>query len=364
MRLFLFALCGLWLFQCCTPIKPTEQEKIIGVKIYDHQGSFDRLFEEWKSIGINTVFASKDLLSNHDFRERAINNQIKTFVILPIFNDEASLKENPEAYAIKSNGELAIDDWVKFACPSDADFKKDKVESIKNFVKDYNPDGLSIDFIRHFVYWEKVFPETVTSSLPNTCFDARCIEKFQEHSKLSVPDSLSKTVEISSWILKNHSSEWTTWKCYLITNMIKEIVEKVKVINPEILINAHIVPWRQGDFDGGIKNIAGQDIKSITGHVDFLSPMTYSHMVKRDARWIHEVVQDFYHQTQGNILPSIQVKEAYLSDSLSSVEFEKNLDAALVEPSKGVVFWSWEKLEQDPWKKEIIKKKIIDQMQF
>lgn len=364
MRLFLFTLSTLWLFQSCTPTKSTEQEKIVGVKIYDHQGSFDRLFEEWKSIGINTAFVSKKLLANKDFRSGTLKNEIKTFVILPIFFDEEALNENPKLYAIKANGAQAVDEWVKFVCPSNDTFRKEKVASIEKLVQAYDPDGLSIDFIRHFVYWEKVFSETVTSSLPNTCFDARCIEKFQKHSGVSVPDLFGETDEISSWILENHSSEWTTWKCHLITNMIKEIVEKAKTINPEILINVHIVPWRQGDFDGGIQNIAGQDIKSIAGHVDFLSPMTYSHMVKQDAGWVHEVVTDLYHQSQGNILPSIQVKEAYLSDSLSSDEFEENLEAALEEPSKGVIFWSWEQLEQNPWKKEFIKKKVVDQMQL
>lgn len=357
MRNAVFILVAIVLFQSCNT--SDSNETIIGVKIYDHSGSFEQLFDEWNSIGINTVFASKDLLSNHDFKERAINNQIKTFVILPIFNDEASLKENPEAYAIKSNGELAIDDWVKFACPSNADFKKDKVESIINFVKDYNPDGLSIDFIRHFVYWEEVFPNNSFSSLPNTCFDSTCIYKFQQYSGINVPDSLVDTQEISSWILENYPAKWTDWKCSSITNMIEEIVVKAKAVNPQILINVHIVPWRQHDFNDGIKKIAGQDLVAISGIANYLSPMAYSHMVKQDAEWVHDVVADMYGQTQGNILPSIQVKEEYLTDTLSSSSFKENLESALKAPSMGVVFYSWENLEKDPWKKEIIRKKVL-----
>lgn len=359
MRYSLLAIIAIWLFISCNPTQIVENNRIIGVKIYDHQGSFDHLFEEWKSIGINTVFASKELLSNKAFRERAVNNQIKTFVILPIFNDEAVLNENPEAYAITSDGELAIDDWVNFACPSNADFKKDKVESIVNFVKTYNPDGLSIDFIRHFVYWEKVFPDHSFSSLPNTCFEPTCISKFQQDSGIIVPDDLVETRDISSWILENHPAAWTAWKCASITSMIEEIVEKAKAVNPEILINVHIVPWRQQDFNNGIKKIAGQDVVAISGIANYLSPMTYAHMVKQDAGWVHDVVVDLYGQTQGRILPSIQVKEEYLSDTLSSSVFKENLESALMAPSKGVVFWSWEHLEKDPWKKEIIKRQVL-----
>ena len=56
------------------------------------------------------------------------------------------------------------------------------------------------------------------------------------------------------------------------------------------------------------------------------------------------------------VLPSIQVKEAYLTEVLSKGEFEENLQAALAPPSQGVVFWSWAHLEQNPEKKLIIKK--------
>lgn len=359
MKFFIAAIFTLFLFQSCIHIHSTENDNIIGVKIYDHQGSFNLLFEEWKEIGINTAFISKELLSNKDFRDGAIKNQIKTFVILPMFFDEDALNNNPELYAIKSNGEQAVDEWVKFVCPTNSSFRKDKIDQIMKLVEGYNPDGLSIDFIRHFVYWEKAFPETPLSRLPNTCFNPSCIIGFQKHSEIVVPDSLTKTEEISSWILENHLSEWTKWKCDLITNLIEEIVNKAKKIKPDILINVHIVPWRQADFDNGIKIIAGQDVKAISIHTDFLSPMAYSHMVRQDASWVHTVVEDLNNQTQSSILPSIQIKEEYLTDSLGSHEFEKNLESALMSPSKGVVFWSWEHLEQDPWKKEIIRRIML-----
>lgn len=359
MKIFLSLILTSILFYSCTQTTPTEDHKIIGVKIYNHQGSFDPLFEEWNSIGINTAFVSKELLANETFRKGATQNQIKTFVILPIFFDEEALNLNPELYATKSNGDQAVDDWVKFVCPSNLKFRKDKITSILKLVREHNPDGLSIDFIRHFVFWETVFPDRPLSSLPNTCFDSSCTGKFQEDSGILIPDSLTKTEEMSSWILENHLSEWTAWKCDLITSMVEEIAVKAKEIKPEILINAHIVPWRKDDFDNAITIVAGQDVKAISRHTDFLSPMTYSHMVKQDAAWVHAVVEELNRQTQRNILPSIQVKEAYLSDSLSSHEFEENLTFALMTPSKGVVFWSWEHLDLDPWKKEIIRKKLL-----
>jgi uncharacterized protein related to proFAR isomerase len=79
-------------------------------------------------------------------------------------------------------------------------------------------------------------------------------------------------------------------------------------------------------------------------------------MVKRSAPWINSVVNDMFNRTKGRIVPSIQVKEAYLPDILSVSEFEDALSEALKLPSEGVIFWSWDALDKDPPKKEVIKK--------
>ena len=94
MKILLIILSTLLLFQTCSQLNPNDN--IIGVKIYNYQGSFDPLFDEWKSIGINTAFVSKELLENDGFRTGAAANQIKTFVILPIFFDDEALTKNPE----------------------------------------------------------------------------------------------------------------------------------------------------------------------------------------------------------------------------------------------------------------------------
>lgn len=333
---------------------PHSHDQIIGVKIYDHSGDFGHLITEWNSIGINTAFVSKELLANKEFRKQTEKARIKTFVILPVFFDE-NLDDHPNNYAIKSNGEKAIEEWVKFACPSNVQYRKEKINAIVNLVESYNPDGISIDFIRHFVFWEKVYPDALASALPNTCFCNSCIHQFCSRNKINKPDSLSETSDISSWILDVFPDQWTSWKCQLITTMIYEIVSKVKKVKPEVLVNVHVVPWEKDAFKHGIQRIAGQDLKAMSPLTDYLSPMTYSHMVKQNAGWVHEVVTDFEAQTIAKVLPSIQVKEAYLSDTIGSRIFEDNLRSALLPPSSGVIFWSWEHLEKDPWKKDIIK---------
>ena len=56
---------------CFDACNPKLEERVIGVKIYDHQGSFDELFEEWNRMGINTGFCSQELIFDQDFMKEA-----------------------------------------------------------------------------------------------------------------------------------------------------------------------------------------------------------------------------------------------------------------------------------------------------
>jgi hypothetical protein len=352
-NLFIFGM-----LEYCKKEKAAEdkrgEEQIVGVKIYEYQGNLRVLFEEWRRMGINTVFVSEILASRDEFRSLAKAMNIAVFVIFPVFYDPESLEEDPALYAITDQGEQAKEEWVTFVCPSRSDYRRQKIELAKDWVKRLNPDGLSIDFIRHFVFWEKVYPDQTLESLVNTCFDDHCMRKFQQDTEIVIPDSMETVPKIAHWIRKNCLSEWTQWKCGLITRMIEEIAGEVRTIKPRILINVHAVPWRQKDFGGAIKIVAGQDFAKIAPVVDFLSPMTYAHMVKREPPWIHSLVKDISDQAVCRILPSIQVKEAYLKDRLTVEEFRASLTEALKPPSQGVVFWSWEALDTEPEKKDVI----------
>ncbi|MDH4258297.1 MAG: hypothetical protein OEV50_05735, partial [Candidatus Aminicenantes bacterium] len=315
----------------------------------------------WRSLGINSAFVSVSLYSQKDFKELAGQNGISTFLIVPIFYNPEELQKKPDLYAVTDKGEEAREEWVSFVCPSRGDYRKQRVEYIKNLVKELNPDGISLDFIRYFVFWEKIYPDRTLDSITNTCFDQHCLDNFQKDTGVRLPPGISLSQEKAKWIIENHKQEWTEWKCKVITSMVETIAAETRRIKPELKINVHAVPWREGDFGGAVKIIAGQDLKAIAAFTDFISPMCYSHMVQREPPWINSVVKDIQTRTKSRTIPSIQVKEAYLSETLSLQEFREALSEALKPPSSGVVFWSWEALEQDPEKKDIIKTLLVSQ---
>jgi len=348
------------IFSSCTKEK-YYSDKIIGVKIYDHSGDFNTLFNEWTQLGINTAFVSPSLDSVSSFRKQAAINGIRRFIIIPTFFDPAALKNNPELYAITAKGTPAREEWVEFVCPNKTDFRQKKVTYIKNLINDLDPDGISIDFIRYFAFWEKIYPDRSMASLSNTCFDITCLDKFQKDTGLKIPYSEKGTEQIALWIIKNYGIEWAAWKCNTITSMVKEIADVARAVKPDIKINLHAIPWRSDDYNGAIKKIVGQDLTKLTRYVDFISPMCYHHMVKRKPEWIHDVTTDFFEQTNNNILPSIQVSKAYLPENITVEDFKESIEQALKTPSIGMVFWNWDAIDNSPDKKNIIQNLLMEE---
>lgn len=330
-------------------------QTLIGAKIYDHQGSYKELFSQWNQLGINTGFCSEELISDHEFMKEAGEHQITTFVIFPVFFNPDLLSRQPELAAILQDGEVAREEWVEFVCPSREDYRQQVVEHARRLIRDFQPDGISIDFIRHFVYWEKVYPDRDPATLPLSCFDSACMQKFLEVSGITMPVEPGNIAEEALWILRNHHKAWTAWRSKLITGMVKDISEAVREEKPDILVNIHLVPWAEEDFNGAMQRIAGQDVRALAELSDYLSPMTYAHMLKRPPEWVHDIVEDINRQSGSRVLPSIQVGKAYLDTDYDLEEFRQTMDAALKAPSSGVVLWSWERLVAEPEKVKLFK---------
>jgi hypothetical protein len=329
---------------------------LIGVKVYAHDGDLGELFEEWDRVGINLVLASPELAAKDNFISLARSHSMRVFLIVPTFFNAEALDQDSSLYSITSLGEKAIDDWVEFICPNRSKYRMSHIRHLKTLVGEIQPDGISLDFIRYFVFWEKVFPDQIYDNFPQTCFDEDCLGRFLAAYNVGIPDTCISVREKADFILQHYRQEWTEFKCNIISGYVAEMAEAIKSVNPEIQINFHAVPWKSNDFDGAIRSIAGQDLKQIAPLVDYISPMCYHHMVIQSPEWVHEVVNDIAFQAPDErILPSIQVSKAYLETSISETEFRDALIEALRPPSDGVIFWSWEALEESPEKLKVVR---------
>ena len=138
LAVFVVLCCG-----CERPEGDELSERIIGVKIYKHDGNFNDLFREFRTLGINTVFCSVELYSKPEFGKLARQHGISAFIILPIFFDADTLEQNPNLFAITSRGQQARHDWVTFVCPSRQSYREQKIRNIVDLVKVLEPDGIT-----------------------------------------------------------------------------------------------------------------------------------------------------------------------------------------------------------------------------
>src|SRR4030067_1782602 len=92
--------------------------------------------------------------------------------------------------------------------------------------------------------------------------------------------------------MAEHGREWTEWKCGVITGLARSIADEARAIKPKLRVNIHSVPWRETDFGGAIKVIAGQDLAALAATADMISPMGYWHMLKRKPPLIRGAVAE------------------------------------------------------------------------
>ena len=355
-------LSALFFLNGCGPARPmaapASSPEIIGVKVYQPVDRPEAMFKNWRKLGINTAFIGPELAASGDFVRLVKEAGFKTFLILPVFYNPEKLKASPELYATTGEGKPAKDDWVEFVCPGNLSYRREIIEKARKLVEDYQPDGLSLDFIRHFIFWEKVYPDSTPELLKTTCFCPGCLTAFQKETGIKIPAEITGYPAVPAWILNNHRSAWQEWRNRQVTSMVEEISAAVRQVNHFLLLNIHLVPWREEDFNGARISVAAQDLKSLFRYVDYVSPMCYAHMVKRPPDWVNSVVSDLKKQVPNPVIPSIQVREAYLPEKLSPQEFDLTLQAALKPPSSGVVFWNWEALAESKDKQEIARKRI------
>ncbi len=333
------------------------QSPLVGVKMYQVPGNWDATFAAWKRLGITAVWAGPEVQRERAFREGCKAQGLKRYLIFPVFFNPEVLKAHPDWVALDQQGRRAVDDWVEFVCPSRTAYLDLRSGELSALLREVEPDGLSLDFLRHFVFWEMVYPDRSAASLPRTCLCDTCWARFRRETGLQDGADLKSPQARWAFLERGAFAAWTRWRRSVIEGIAKDLATRGRREKAGLEVCLHAVPWRLSDFGGAALNVAGQDLGALGAQVDLVSPMVYHHMVKRPTGWIHDVVKEMAGRTDRPILPSIQVAEAYLKTPLDVRTFRRALDQALMAPSRGVVFWNWEALAKDPAKQRVVQRR-------
>ena len=324
-----------------------------------------------KEVGANQLLFFPDQIDESKYPgvAKILNNsKIDLWLIAPTFyhDDNRSAAQIDDFgrepnWAICDDGEIAWENngpaphpsgsWVRFVCPNDHDYLDYRINYLKDALRKCDFTGISLDFMRYFVYWEGAYSFTDPKTFRNACFCDDCIAEFATINStttggITTPLIIegTTTVEKATFIKNKYFRQWTNYKCGKIDKTVEYVLSELRKEFPNLKANIHAVPWKNDGYGGAIKSIAGQDFALLSNRLDQITPMTYNFLVDRPASWINEVTSDVFNVVNGKIpvIPTIEVR------GVSDSHYEAALTSAIKSPSSGVVIWRFEDITNRP----------------
>jgi hypothetical protein len=320
--------------------------------------------EQLHRAGISAVFARIDDFfadttverNVREFRKLLRDAGIHFYNTVPVFLNPDALAKNPSLVGYGSMGNPSKSTeaaWLQFVCPTRPDYRQQRIAWFVSLVRELHPDGLSLDFIRYFVYWEAVAPDRTVDSIDKFCFCDYCLHLMTDELGFHFPTHATTRQAKAAWVLANHREAWTAWKCEKITSMVRESATTAKTMQPELKISLHGIPWMESDYDHGLRVVVGQDLQKLAPFVDIFGPMCYFEMLHLTPEWVHNVVVDYFRLTAKAPLPSVQASGSR-RHPVAVEAIRKHFLAGFESPSAGLNVFEWNSLRNDPAKIAIL----------
>ncbi len=255
---------------------------------------------DWlQGMGINTVFVSPD--ENPSILAALRKAGIVCLQEFTVFAGRSLYRDHPQWRPVAPDGEeLKPDGWYYGLSPNHPELRQKRLDDFRQRLQNPHIQGIWLDFIRYAVRWEKFQP-----TLIDNCFSPASLRQFEQFAgiRLSPSDSVA---EKSTVILSQHRSAWVDFKVNTIASWVEEACRIRDRERPEVWIGLFAVPWLPDDFDGAIRNIAGQDFKILAENVDVFSPMVYHRLCGKTTPWIGQVALSVQNQTGKPVWPIVQ----------------------------------------------------------
>ncbi|GAC1467708.1 MAG: hypothetical protein NVSMB9_09620 [Isosphaeraceae bacterium] len=276
----------------------------------------------------------------------------KVFAEFNTMHEGEFLKEHPDAAPVGPEGSPSPppDGW-QGVCPTHPGYRKNRMDAFRKTLKEFEIDGIWLDYHHAHASWEQAIPD-----LPDTCFCARCVERFTRETGIDLPSG--PTSEIAHRLLGLHKTDWVNWRCGVFTDWVREFREIRDETRPKALLGTFHCPWTNEDFQGALRNKLAIDLKAQAKYLDVFSPMTYHARFGHaaDVDWIgKQIVWLGQHlgvtgrkEDRLKIWPIVQLSEWGEPVPLSQVA--DVLDAGTRAPATGVTVFVWGSLAKD-WKK-------------
>jgi hypothetical protein len=275
---------------------------------------------------------------------------IALWLNLPVFYDQEYLDRHPEEYSITSRGRKAVREWLHFVCPSRETHRDALLRDLRTCLFRVQPKVVSLDFIRHFVFWEGVRLDGPATDIEDGCYCPVCLDTFAKYcGERLAPESAPARVR------GDLRPQWGDWKCSEISAFANRVFAEIRALAPRAKLAIKTIPWRESDLDGAIRSVAGQDVRSLTEQVDLVSPMAFTHVLRQTPEWKRGLLRHVAAVTEKPILSYIQTDKLYRPEEISLAQFEAEVKEALEPAWAGTVVFDYQQLVANPEKAAILR---------
>ena len=304
------------------------------------------------------------------FREALAKEGIAYWPTLCTFFNPYELEKDPTLRPIAQDGSpMDMIDWYVGITPTRQDYITRQASNIFKVVEVLEPDGIFLSFIRWPGFWELWMPHHSRVDFPEYSYDSHTIKRFMAETGVQVPYPVKSSGEIpvvtraAAWIDSHARNAWTTWKCDVITDVVRQVRQVVQESKPDLQIMINTLPFGENDYDNARDSTFGQRLETLSDVVDIFEVMTYHQILKRPVNWIPTIGGEVKRRTGKKTVCTLQVEPLYLdgihasearSPLIDTEEFSQAVNAVESGNLDGVVLFVW----SDLLKKAIVEKDL------
>jgi hypothetical protein len=318
---------------------------------FDPSADAEKFAASCREWGIRQAILPPDFFRNDKMVRALAKNGLGVWLNLPVFYNPEYLEQHPEDYAITSKGNKAIHDWCHFVCPSREKYLDKFVGDLRTLLSQLQPEIVSIDFIRHFVFWEGVDLKSNPNEIEDGCYCEVCLSAFEKFSGETVQRN-----QPAAFIRSNMKRAWGDWKCNRITATANRLFEEMRAGAKNAQTSIKTIPWKESDLDGAIRSSAGQDVARLTRNVDMSAPMAFTQVLGQTPAWKRQLLK-YVRQISGKpVLSYLQTDKLIRPEEITIAQFEAELKESLSHEWAGTVIFEYAQLATNPAKAGILTK--------
>jgi hypothetical protein len=274
---------------------------------------------------------------------------LKVWLNLPVFFDERYLNDNTDAYSITSLGNRAAHSWLHMVCPSQQRYIDFKTKQFGDLIKRIRPDYISYDFLRFYVFWEKVELGLPPETIEHGCYCPECQRRYRKFSgeRLSIANGI---VERSQ---RNSLGEWKKTVITETTRKLNGVVAEAARGTP---VYIKTIPWKTTDLDHGMGWISGQDIESLGGMSEGIIPMAFTQILGQTPNWKKELLDHVTATTGKEVMSYIQFEPLIRQTTITNEQLGAEIQTAIDEKRAGLIYFHYEQILSNPEKRQIVGK--------